>query len=81
MQKQVNEKHAQINELRNYLRSTDYKVIKEAETGYVMPEEIRDSRQQARDGISELEYEISTLEETMEFEQEDEIITAPEMGG
>lgn len=81
MQKQVNEKHAQINELRNYLRSTDYKAIKEAETGNVMPEEIRDSRQQARDGINELEYEISTLEETMEFEQEDEIITAPEMGG
>ncbi len=72
MQKQVNEKHAQINELRNYLRSTDYKVIKEAETGYVMPEEIRDSRQQARDGISELEYEISLLEEQLKNKKEDE---------
>ncbi len=72
MQKQVNEKHAQINELRNYLRSTDYKAIKEAETGYVMPEEIRDSRQHSRDEINRLEDEISMLEEQLKNKKEDE---------
>ena len=72
MQKQVNEKHAQINELRNYLRSTDYKAIKEAETGVAMLSEVKDERQFARDEINRLEYEVSMLEEQLKNKKEDE---------
>lgn len=47
----------QINEyrrLRRFLEQTDWYVIRYAETGKAMPDDIRAKRQDARDGISRL---------------------------
>ena len=71
MEKQINEMYAQINEHKNYLKDTDYKAIKEAEIGVRMDEAVRDRRQQARDEINRLEYEIELLTEQLE-EQKNE---------
>ena len=57
--------YAQINEHRNYLNQTDYKVIKEAETEYTMPIELKDARQHARDEINRISYEVEKMEELM----------------
>lgn len=65
MKKQINEMFAQINEYKNYLRKTDYQVIKEAELGYEMSDAVRVARQDARDEINRLEYNISVLEEEL----------------
>lgn len=59
--KQINEKYAQINELKAMLAETDYHVIKEAEGGYVVPQEIVDGRIGARNQINTLEAEIAEL--------------------
>lgn len=67
MKKQINGMYAQINEHKNFLRETDYKAIKQAETDYRMSDEELEERQFARDEINRLTYEITLLEE-----QEDE---------
>ena len=72
MKKQINEMFAQINEYKNYLRKTDYQVIKEAELGYEMSDAVRVDRQDARDEINRLEYEVSMLEEQLKNKKEDE---------
>lgn len=59
--------YAQINEHRNFLSNTDYKVIKEAETSYVLTEDEREQRQNARDEINRLTYKITLLEEELEL--------------
>lgn len=71
MRESINEMYAQINEHKNYLKDTDYKAIKEAEIGVRMDEAVRDRRQQARDEINRLEYEIELLTEQLE-EQKNE---------
>jgi rRNA maturation endonuclease Nob1 len=43
------------------LVNTDYHVIKEAEDGYSVPQEIIDERQDARNRINVLEAEIEQL--------------------
>lgn len=55
---EINKKYAEINELKAMLVNTDYHVIKEAEGGYSVPQEIIDERQDARNRINVLEAEI-----------------------
>ena len=64
--KEINKKYAEINELKALLASTDYQVIKEAEGGYTVPQEIIDERQDARNRINVLEAEIGQLEAALE---------------
>jgi hypothetical protein len=59
---EINKKYAEINELKAMLVNTDYHVIKEAEGGYSVPQEIIDERQDARNRINVLEAEIEQLE-------------------
>lgn len=59
--KEINKKYAEINDLKALLASTDYQVIKEAEGGYSVPQEIIDERQDARNRINVLESEIEKL--------------------
>lgn len=47
-------KEREIEQLKNYLRETDWYSVREAETGKPMPEDVRTARQSARDRISEL---------------------------
>lgn len=59
---EINEKYAEINELKAMLVNTDYHVIKEAEGDYTAPEEVRQIRAAARNRINVLEAEIDQLE-------------------
>ena len=59
---EINKKYAEINEMKALLADTDYHVIKEAEGGYNVPQEILDARASARIRINELEGEIAQLE-------------------
>ena len=59
---EINKKYAEINEMKALLADTDYHVIKEAEGGYNVPQEILDARALARIRINELEGEIAQLE-------------------
>ena len=63
--KRINEKYAEINEIKALLADTDYHVIKEAEGDYNVPQEILDARAFARAKINLLEEEISILEEEL----------------
>lgn len=63
--KEINKKYAEINDLKALLASTDYQVIKEAEGGYTVPQEIINKRQDAREQINILESEIAELEAKM----------------
>lgn len=47
-------KKRRIDELENYLLSTDWYAIRFADTGTAIPEEIKKKRQEARDEISRL---------------------------
>jgi uncharacterized protein (DUF2164 family) len=62
---EINKKYAEINELKAMLVNTDYHVIKEAEGGYNVPQEILDARTLARAKINLLEEEIEVLEEEL----------------
>lgn len=62
---EINKKYAEINEMKALLAETDYHVIKEAEGGYVVPQEILDARAFARAKINLLEEEIELLEEEL----------------
>ena len=48
-----------IQELQNYLDSTDWYAIRFADTGEPIPEDIKNKRQQAREGISVLREKVS----------------------
>lgn len=63
--KRINGKYAEINEMKALLAETDYHVIKEAEGGYNVPQEILDARAFARAKINLLEEEIRVLKEDM----------------
>ena len=62
---EINKKYAEINEMKALLAETDYHVIKEAEGGYNVPQEILDARAFAREKINLLEEEIVVLEEEL----------------
>ena len=63
--KRINEKYAEINEMKALLAETDYHVIKEAEGDYSVPQGILDARAFARAKINLLEEEIELLEEEL----------------
>lgn len=55
-QQQLNE--TEINTLKQYLQETDYKIIKNFETGEEIPDDIKQKRMEARMRINELEKSI-----------------------
>ena len=52
LQKEINSLQSGIIAHKTYLKETDYKAIKEAETGVAMLSEVKDERQFARDEIN-----------------------------
>lgn len=71
---EINKKYAVIAELKHYLESTDYHVLKQAEGGYQVPQSILLQRAQARENINALEDEIHILKaETDEEGKETEV--------
>jgi hypothetical protein len=60
--KEINAKYAMIAELKQYLTSTDYHVIKLSEGGYIIPQNILMERHAARENINALENEIEEIE-------------------
>jgi hypothetical protein len=60
--KEIASLELEITELRAYLDSTDYKVIKSAETGSLIGDAILQKRQKARDGINAKRGRIAGLE-------------------
>lgn len=65
----INIKYAQINELKSYLFSTDYHILKRNDhlmlglsEPYVVPEDVLMQRHNARININALEDEIASLE-------------------
>ena len=75
IQQQINEKQSEILTKKEFLSSTDYKVIKAYETGYVITPEELQARENARFRISTLEVEISQLEKQMQQAEEGTEIT------
>ena len=71
--KRINEKYAEINEMKALLADTDYQVIKEAEGDYSVPQEILDARAFARARINLLEEEIVVLEEELKNNIEEDV--------
>ena len=71
----INIKHQQIHELKAYLTSTDYKVTKAFEAGYVIDEATLQGRENARQQISTLEVEIAEMEKQISNLQEGEEYT------
>lgn len=71
----INIKHQQIHELKAYLTSTDYKVTKAFEQGYVIDEAILQGRENARQQIRALEVEIAEMEKQISNLQESEEYT------
>ena len=72
MEKQnlINQKQSKILELKSYLFSTDYVVIRESETGEPIPDEVKVNRDIARSEINRLKMEIKELEKQVEAESE-----------
>lgn len=66
---EINSKYALIAELKHYLESTDYHVLKQAEGGYQAPQDILFQRAEARENINALEDEIRILESEIASEQ------------
>lgn len=71
LQKEINSLQSRIIAHKTYLKETDYKAIKEAETGELMLPDIKDKRQHARDEINRLEQEVSILEEQLKNKKEE----------
>ena len=72
MEKQnlINQKQSKILDLKSYLFSTDYVVIRESETGEPIPDEVKVNRAIARSEINRLKMEIKELEKQVEAESE-----------
>ena len=72
----INQKFAQISELKSYLFSTDYHILKrnddlllELPQPYAVPEDVLMQRHNARENINALEIEISQLESELTEEE------------
>ncbi len=70
LQKEINSLQSSVLAHKTYLKETDYKAIKEAETGVAMLSETKDERQFARDEINRIEYDISVLKEELKETEE-----------
>ena len=57
----INSKYALIAELKLYLESTDYHILKQAEGNYQVPEDVLEQRKLSRENINILQQEISEL--------------------
>lgn len=75
--KEINAKYAMIAELKQYLTSTDYHVIKQSEEGHIIPQNILMERHAARENINVLESEIEELE-LMQNEEINSTLEQPE---
>jgi len=74
LQKLINEKQAEILEMKAFLNSTDYISLKKVE-GYVIDEDVILQRSIARERINQLEIEIRELEqEIIEMVTNQEVI-------
>ena len=62
---EINQKQSRILELKTYLNSTDYHILKKEE-GYDIPQDIFTERASARIEINQLEAEIVILEQEAE---------------
>lgn len=71
----INIKHQQIHELKAYLTSTDYKVTKAFDQGYVIDTDTLQQREAARMQINTLEVEIAEMEKQISNLQEGEEYT------
>jgi hypothetical protein len=58
---EINSKYALIAELKLYLESTDYHILKQAEGNYQVPEDVLEQRKLSRENINILQQEISEL--------------------
>ena len=58
---EINQKQSRILELKSYLNSTDYHILKKEE-GYEIPQDILTTRAAARAEINQLEQEVEQLE-------------------
>ena len=58
----INKKQGEIIELKSYLYSTDYVVIKSHETGEVIDEEVKNKREASRLRINQIEAEILEIQ-------------------
>ncbi len=58
----INKKQGEIIELKSYLYSTDYVVIKSYETGKVIDEEVKNKREASRLRINQIEAEILEIQ-------------------
>jgi len=58
----INKKQGEIIELKSYLYSTDYVVIKSYETGEVIDEEVKNKREAYRLRINQIEAEILEIQ-------------------
>lgn len=58
----INKKQGEIIELKSYLYSTDYAVIKSYETGEVIAEEVKNKREASRLRINQIEAEILEIQ-------------------
>lgn len=58
---EINSKYALIAELKLYLESTDYHILKQAEGNYQVPEDVLEQRKLSRENINILQQEINEL--------------------
>jgi hypothetical protein len=58
---EINSKYAMVAELKLYLDSTDYHILKQAEGGYQTPQEVLFQRAEARENINAIEDEIASI--------------------
>lgn len=79
----INQKYAQISELKTYLFSTDYHILKRNDhlmlglsEPYVVPEDVLMQRHNAREDINTIQGEIASLE--AEILAEEAMLRAPE---
>ena len=62
---EINQKYAEISELKALLSETDYMIIKAYETGYKVPDGVLTERANARTQINSIEDEIAELEKKL----------------
>ena len=68
--KEIAHLSAKKQEAENFLRDTDYMVIKQAETKEAIDKDVKTRRQECRDIINECRGRIAELQEAEKLEQE-----------
>ncbi len=65
---EINKRHAMIAELKLYLESTDHHILKQAEGGYICPQDILFQRAESRENINALQSEVEQLDQVPDEE-------------